>query len=124
MVSSTRGRALSRQGRVTAGGVSGRFDDVLGYGWAVLGRPGAFALLPDETRAWAEGYGLRFVEIGEAAPVSDDEGTYSSWFDDLDADAVVVRPNFYMYDACMAHGLDAVLGRLRSSLLADDIKVG
>ena len=37
---------VSYQGRVTAGGVSGRFDDVLGYGWTVLGRPGAFACPP------------------------------------------------------------------------------
>jgi 2-polyprenyl-6-methoxyphenol hydroxylase-like FAD-dependent oxidoreductase len=114
---------LSYQGRVTADGVSGLFDDVLGHGWTVLGRPGAFASLPHETRAWAEGYGLRFVEVGEGAPVSDDEGTYTAWFDGLDADAVVVRPDFYVYDACAAQSLDAVLRRLRSSLLAD-IMVG
>ena len=62
---------------------------------------------------------MRFVEIGDGGPVSDDDGTYGMWFDGLDADAVVVRPDFYVYDACAAEGLDAVLGRLRSSLLAD-----
>jgi resorcinol 4-hydroxylase (NADPH) len=113
----------SYQGRVTAGGVSGRFDDVMGYGWTVLGRPGAFAPLAPDTRVWAEGYGLRFVEVGEGAPVSDDDGTYTAWFDDLDTDAVVVRPDFYVYDACAARSLDAVLRRLRSSLHAD-IAVG
>ena len=110
---------LSRQGQVTAGGVSGRFDDVLGYGWTALGRPGAFGALADGTRAWADEYGMRFVEVGEGAPVSDDAGTYTAWFDELDADAVVVRPDFYVYDACPTQGLDAVLRRLRSSLLAD-----
>lgn len=115
---------LSYQGRVTADGASGRFDDVLGYGWTVLGRPGTFGSLPYKTHAWAKGYGLRFVEVGQGAPVSDDEGTYAAWFDDLDADAVVIRPDFYVYDACAAQSLDAVLSRLRSSLLADDIAVG
>ena len=62
---------------------------------------------------------MRFLEVGEGAPVSDDTGTYTAWFDELDADAVVVRPDFYVYDACATHGLDAVLRRLRSSLLAD-----
>jgi hypothetical protein len=110
---------LSHQGRVTANGVSGRFDDVLGHGWTVLGRPGAFAALPEGTRAWAEDHGMRLVEVGEGAPVSDDEGTYTAWFDELGADAVVVRPDFYVYDACAAPNLDAVLGRLRSCLLTD-----
>ena len=51
--------------------------------------------------------------------MSDDDGTYTAWFDGLDADAVVVRPDFYVYDACPADGLDAVLRRLRSFLVAD-----
>ena len=46
--------------------------------------------------------------------MSDDEGTYTAWFDELDVDAVVVRPDFYVYDACPARGLDAVLRGLRS----------
>ena len=104
---------------MSAGGVRGRFDDVLGYGWTVLGRPGALGSLAPDTRGWAEGYGVRFVEIGEGSAVSDDDGTYAAWFDGLEADAVVVRPDFYVYDACAAQELDAVLGRLRSSLLAD-----
>lgn len=111
--------STSCQGRVTAAGRSGRFDDILGYGWTVLGQPGAFAALGAETRAWAEGYGLRFVEIGEGAPVSDDEGTYGAWFDELGADVVVVRPDFYIYDAGPAGDLDQVLRTLRSSLRAD-----
>ena len=51
-----------------------------------LDRPGParrLRPLPAETRAWAEGYGVRFVEVGEGAPVSDDEGTYTAWFDEL-----------------------------------------
>jgi 2-polyprenyl-6-methoxyphenol hydroxylase-like FAD-dependent oxidoreductase len=115
---------LSYQGLVTAGEVSGRFDDVFGYGWTVLGRPGAFASVRPETRAWAEAYGLRFVEIGEGAPVSDDDGTYTAWLDSLDADAVIVRPDFYVYDACAIQSLDAVLRRLRTSLRAAEIVVG
>ena len=62
---------------------------------------------------------MRFVEIGEGAPVSDDEGTYAAWFDELDADAVVVRPDFYVYDAGAASELVPLLGRLRAHLGVD-----
>lgn len=107
---------LSHQGVVTAGGTSGRFDDVLGYGWTVLSRPGALSSVNDQTRGWAEGYGVRFVEVGAEADVSDDDGVYTRWFDALDADAVIIRPDFYVYDAGSASGLDKALLGLRSSL--------
>lgn len=110
---------LSVQGRVTADGVSGRFDDVLGHGWTVLGRPGALASLGAEMREWAAVYDMRLVEVGAGAAVSDDEGTYVRWFDELGVDAVVVRPDFYVYDACGAGSLDAVLAGLRTALRAD-----
>jgi 2-polyprenyl-6-methoxyphenol hydroxylase-like FAD-dependent oxidoreductase len=110
---------LSPQGRVTAGGVSGLFDDVVGRGWTVLARPGALAGLGEASRSWAEGQGMRLVEVGEGAAVSDDEGTYAAWFAELGADVAVVRPDSYLYDACTAGGLDDVLHGLRSALRAD-----
>ena len=72
--------------------------------------------MSDQTRGWAEDYGIRFVEVGAGVDVSDDEGTYTRWFDALDADALIVRPDFYVYDAVPASGRDEALLGLRSSL--------
>ena len=110
---------VSYQGNVTVDGRSGRFDDVLGHGWSVLARPGALASLDEETRAWADHQRIRFFEIGDGAPVSDDDGTYATYFAELDAEVAVVRPDHYLYDAGAASELVPLLGRLRAHLGAD-----
>jgi len=114
---------LSYQGNVTVEGRSGRFDDLLGYGWSVLARPGTLPQLGDQTRAWAQGQGIRFFEIGDGAPIGDDDGTYATYFDELDADVAVVRPDHYLYDACAAGELNRVLDELRAHLAADVVVV-
>lgn len=108
---------LSVQGEVTVDGRSGKFDDVLGYGWTVLARPGALAGLDPDTRGWAERFGVRLLEVGPGAAVRDDAGTYTAWFDDLGTDAVIVRPDFYVYDAVPAQDLDSALRSLRMALV-------
>jgi 2-polyprenyl-6-methoxyphenol hydroxylase-like FAD-dependent oxidoreductase len=107
---------LSYQGVVTVDGRTGRFDDVLGYGWTVVARPGALDGLTAATRVWADDYGVRLIEVGDGAAVSDDDRTYTAWFDSIDADAVIVRPDFYVYDAGAADGLDGALNTLREQL--------
>lgn len=110
---------LSFQGVVTANGRTGKFDDVLGYGWTVLARPGALAALDDGARAWAEGYGFRLLEVGAEGEVLDVDGTYTGWLDQLGAEAVIIRPDFYVYDAGDAAGLGSALLGLRSALMGD-----
>lgn len=107
---------LSVQGKVRVGDRTGRFDDVVGYGWTVLARPGTLDHLGDSTREWAGDYGIRLLEVGDGAPVADVEGTYAAWFDELGADAVVVRPDFYVYDAGTATDVDRALQTLRATL--------
>lgn len=115
---------LSIQGQVTFDGRSGRFDDILGYGWTVLARPGAVEHLSEATRHWAQTYGVRLFEIGDGAPISDDQGTYTAWFDELGVDAVIVRPDFYVYDAGSASHVDRALHQLQASLLTSGAMVG
>ena len=81
--------------------------------------PGRWPLLDDETRAWAQHQRIRFFEIGDGAPVSDDDGTYATYFAELDAEVAVVRPDHYLYDAGAASELVPLLGRLRAHLGAD-----
>lgn len=109
---------LSVQGDVTVNGQSGKFDDVLGYGWTVLARAGALDAVSGGTREWAGRYGIRLFDVGSDpdSTVRDDAGTYTGWFDELGVDAVIVRPDFYVYDAVSAANLEGCLGALRSAL--------
>lgn len=107
---------VSIQGDVAFDGVEGKFDDVLGYGWTVLARPGALARLGQGIREWAQTYGIRLFEVGEGARVADVAGTYAEWFDALSTDAVIIRPDFYVYDAVEAGRLDDALVSLRATL--------
>lgn len=91
---------LSVQGIVEANGRRGRFDEVAGRGWTVIGR-GVFpaeVLTDEQCRAWEDLDG-RCVRIGTAGTncdVVDVDGTYEKWLDEIGADFVIVRPDFYV----------------------------
>jgi 3-(3-hydroxy-phenyl)propionate hydroxylase len=91
---------LSVQGIVEANGRSGRFDDVVGRGWTVMGRgTSAAGMLSPGQQERLEALGGRCVSIGAPGTecdVVDVEGTYTRWFDDLGINFVVVRPDFYV----------------------------
>jgi 3-(3-hydroxy-phenyl)propionate hydroxylase len=109
---------LSVQGVVEAKGRRGRFDDVVGRGWTVLGRGTSPAgmLTPEQTDQ-LESLGGRCVRIGAPGTecdVVDAEGTYTRWLDDLDINFVVVRPDFYVAatasnPAGLQHSVNALL---------------
>ncbi|HEY5855444.1 MAG TPA: bifunctional 3-(3-hydroxy-phenyl)propionate/3-hydroxycinnamic acid hydroxylase [Aldersonia sp.] len=91
---------LSVQGVVEANGRRDRFDEIAGRGWIALGRgENPAALLTDEQRRLWEGLDGRCVRIGAAGTdcdVVDVDGTYARWLDELGADFVIVRPDFYV----------------------------
>ncbi len=92
-------RELFPQATVAVGGRTGRFDDVLGYGWVVLARA-------ESTGSDA----LRVVRVpaGEATDeqVRDCDGGYTDWLNRHGCDAVAVRPDFHVWGT--ASGPDAV----------------
>lgn len=104
----------SIQSRVEHGGRSGLFDDVLGYGWTVLSAAGAPSrVLGERTRQWAADTGMRLLSLGsEDADVLDLDGDYRRWFDELGTEAVVIRPDFSIYDAVYLADLDGCLAEL------------
>ncbi|OXM63581.1 MULTISPECIES: bifunctional 3-(3-hydroxy-phenyl)propionate/3-hydroxycinnamic acid hydroxylase [Amycolatopsis] len=83
------GGILALQGRVSAGGVTGLFDDVFGGPGALITRepcsPGGLAEL-----------GISVVALDE---VTDVDGTYTRWLSELDAPAVLIRPDFHVFGA-------------------------
>lgn len=97
------GGILSRQGRIQLeGGEPSRFDDVFGPGALILRHAGAVDGLAEEILALHTA-GIVTTTFGLAAPgvlaFDDIDGTYGTWFDEWRADAVLVRPDFYVYGA-------------------------
>ena len=113
---------LSHQYRVRRGDEVDFFDHVAGYGWAVVSRAGSpAAALGPENLAWARENGAVLVSVGtegSGADLVDVDGGYARWFAELGADTVVVRPDFYLYDAGALAGLDEAVTRLRRTLHA------
>lgn len=105
------------QGFVTANGQTGRFDDVMGNGWQVItATPRLADSLSDANAAWAKANGMRVLTIG--SDFADDNGTYAAWLETLGAEAAIIRPDAYLYDAGDASGFDAAVSGLRARVRA------
>ncbi len=86
---------LSVQGRVRHGSEEGLFDDVVGPGWQLLIR-GA-VLLTDEAQQVVDRLTIGVTTFGADGDAIDLDGTYAAWFAQLKAEAILVRPDFYVY---------------------------
>jgi 2-polyprenyl-6-methoxyphenol hydroxylase-like FAD-dependent oxidoreductase len=77
---------LAIQGRLP----EGRFDDVVGQGWVVLSTVGdPRSVLGAEQRETLCRLGAHVVEL--------DDPDHSAWLRDLGAEAVIVRPDYYLF---------------------------
>jgi 3-(3-hydroxy-phenyl)propionate hydroxylase len=112
---------LGPQGTVSLEGRTGRADDVLGWGFALLCRGmDPLAELSDEHRAFLDAIGARTVALNQDPAtnlVRDVEGTYTRYFDESGVVAVLVRPDFYVFGAARDRGdVPALLDDLRAQL--------
>jgi 3-(3-hydroxy-phenyl)propionate hydroxylase len=91
---------LSVQGIVEAGGRRGRFDQVVGQGWVLIGYEAdpAEALSDGQRRQFValDGISVRIGAEGGDAEVIDAEGTFRRWLERIDARYVLIRPDFYV----------------------------
>ena len=94
---------LSVQGRVRRDGREGLFDDVVGHGWQLLLRscdasPVLDRSVQDALRS------LRGVvaDFGPQGDTVDLDGAYAAWFDRLGVEAVLVRPDLYVFGTSRA----------------------
>jgi len=90
--------SLSRQGVVESAAGRGRFDQVVGDGFAFLAGPAVVAGL-GPVKAALERAGVRVVALSAEGPLADVDGTYRRWFAERDWSAVIVRPDFYVFGA-------------------------
>ena len=111
---------LSVQGVVEADGKRDRFDQAVGRGWVVIGLENdpaeAFSGEQIET---LRSLGGMVVTIGAPGAACDAvDGTYARWLRDIDAQYVVLRPDFYVAATAkspedLRHRFDEVISRLR-----------
>jgi len=114
---------LGVQGRIVRGGVTGRADDLLGSGWTLLStRDCVLESLSPEQSAFLTKIGTRVAHVSQAVvdsetAVVDVDGTYSRWFAKLGAEAVLVRPDHYVYGLVTAtEDLSGLVDDLREQL--------
>jgi 3-(3-hydroxy-phenyl)propionate hydroxylase/flavoprotein hydroxylase len=89
---------LSWQGVLDDGSSRGRFDQIVGAGFAFLASPEVIAGLGPLAQELAHA-GVNVAAISADGPLADVEGTYARWFAEKGWSAVAVRPDFYVYGA-------------------------
>jgi len=106
-ITDTHAGTLSVQGRVRHNGNEGLFDDVAGTGWQLLVRgpwvPGAVS------RSIIARIGAVVAQFGPHGDTVDTDDIYDAWFDRLGADAVLVRPDFYIFGTSPLGDVDALV---------------
>lgn len=114
------GGRLARQPRVHLNGRTGLLDDVVGGGWRLItALPPEMLALSEKHSACLESLGTKIVQITTAAvsgAAIDVDGDAAEWFEELDADAVLVRPDHYIFGAARAGGLNDLIRALSRQL--------
>ncbi|MDS0803605.1 bifunctional 3-(3-hydroxy-phenyl)propionate/3-hydroxycinnamic acid hydroxylase MhpA [Burkholderia cenocepacia] len=111
---------LGVQGSVRKGGRTGLLDDLIGRGWQLISNvDDPRRHLSDVSLQLAERLGLVTAYVGAPgteALFEDIHGVYQNWFAQLRAQAVLVRPDFYVYGVANLDSLDVLLGGLGEKL--------
>ncbi len=117
---------LFPQGIVRRGDATGRFDDVVGRGFALLAPaadPARF--LAPELADWFASLGGVRARVAPDGPVRDVQGTYARWFAAHDVGVALQRPDFHVFGtAPAADGAGMLVGRLRAALDATRTRGG
>lgn len=108
---------LGLQGVVEVNGRRGRFDDLMGVRFTLLARDAAtLSAVSHANRAALQTLDAAVLHLG-AGGLVDVDGSYRAWLDQLGCDAVLMRPDFYVYGgARSALELDRLLDGWRAGL--------
>lgn len=108
---------LAPQGQVRVAGRTGLFDDVVGGGWQLISRVGdPTEVLSGEDAAWFRRIGGVIADVSGAGPVQDLDGVYERWFTEHGCEAVLARPDFYVFAAGRHSDIPRFVPRLRGAL--------
>ncbi len=109
------------QGVVSDGKRTGRFDDLFGAGWVLIGDATAIATIPSDLLGWFRTIG-KVATVGPEGNVEDVGGTYGAWLADHDVDVVMQRPDFYVYGTASKATASELLTHLRSTLTGVSVR--
>ncbi|MDB5875044.1 MAG: hypothetical protein JWQ07_4486 [Ramlibacter sp.] len=117
---------LGPQARISLEGKIALADDLVGAGWHLISRLPVAKLLNREAFGFVSGLPLSILEVGDSPgdghPV-DVTGAYSRFFEAHSVDAILVRPDFYIFSAAAGvQGVSDMLLRLREQLDAYRLK--
>lgn len=115
------------QGRLRRQGVEARGDDILGTGFQLWCRRDPAEVLGDAELAWLQELGCSFAVLEQAGSphaVGDVEGVYGEYLNGHAVDAVLVRPDFYVFGAVPADGLQALVRELAQRLRSRSSLIG
>ena len=120
---------LCPHGRVRIGGREGRFDDVVGLGWTLVARSrAALASLEEDSLALLDALGTHRVLLGasgDAALAEDLDGKFLPFMQHHGIEAMLVRPDFYVWGAARsAAGMNALVDDLGADLRRHGIRIG
>ena len=113
---------LSMQAQVRHDGREGLFDDVIGSGWQLLilaREPRPF--LGTRAQEVVERLSVVVADFGPDGNTVDLEGEYRSWFARLGAEAVLVRPDFYIFGTGAVAEVEALLLRAAAAVEAPGV---
>jgi ABC-type amino acid transport substrate-binding protein len=96
-------------------GREGLFDDVVGRGWQLLVRSQSGPVIFDENTTQAiKAVGIVVAQFGPQGDTQDLDGIYNAWFDRLGMDAVLVRPDLYIFGSSPLAEVAALVSSCRS----------
>ena len=106
------------QDRVRRGDAEGRFDDVVGRGFALVSPIGdPAAALDRESAAFFAALGGVTAHVSADGPIFDANGGYARWFAAHGAAVALQRPDFYVFGTAPAlDGARGLVESLRSAL--------
>jgi 2-polyprenyl-6-methoxyphenol hydroxylase-like FAD-dependent oxidoreductase len=108
---------LAPQGRVSCAGRTGLFDDVVGGGWQLIsGVSDPTAALPADDLAWYLCAGGVVADVSDGGQVADLDGAYGRWFSSHGCQALLARPDFYVFAAGSHEEIPEFVSRLRQAL--------
>jgi 2-polyprenyl-6-methoxyphenol hydroxylase-like FAD-dependent oxidoreductase len=95
---------LGPQGTISIDGRTALCDDVAGAGWQLLSMSDREAELTAQNRAFLANLNAKLVNFAaqDTAGAVDPEGFYAAYFLEAGLDAILVRPDFYVFGALEA----------------------
>ncbi|MGN5632102.1 bifunctional 3-(3-hydroxy-phenyl)propionate/3-hydroxycinnamic acid hydroxylase MhpA [Streptomyces sp. AC154] len=108
---------LAPQGRVRAGEREGLFDDVVGKGWQLISRAGNPAeCLGGADLSWFRQIGGVVAGLSGRGSIEDLDGAYERWFEEHACEALLARPDFYVFAAGEHADIADFVSQLRRTL--------